>query len=75
MDSVTVETLLIGLLGGLLLAWGWRNHRRRIQRWLRGFQGFISNFRAQPIRIFPLSSSSSGYISPCLKIYAVSQGV
>ncbi len=38
MDSVTVETLLIGLLGGLLLAGGWKSYRRRIKRWLRGFQ-------------------------------------
>jgi transposase-like protein len=35
---VTVKTVLIGLLDGLLLAWGWRNCRRRIERWLRGFQ-------------------------------------
>jgi IS1 family transposase/transposase-like protein len=37
-DSVKLEMGLIVLLGGLLLAVGWRDYRRRIRRWLRRFK-------------------------------------
>ena len=35
---MNLETALIVLLGGLLLAVGWKDHRRGIKRWLRRFQ-------------------------------------
>ncbi len=34
---MNLETVLIVLLGGLLLAVGWKDKRRRIQHWLRRF--------------------------------------